>query len=419
MAYEKVVITGMGTCNSIGSNSLEFADSLKAGKSNFRTDGTDIHMIGGYIDNFVLNEQLNQYQENDSDLISRMKKILRRESKELQVTCCTVLEAYRMAQIAKDDVDKERISVVVAGSNLNSCLELDYIKQFGTDYEYTSASYAIQFMDTNYVGVISEIFQAHGEGFSVGGASASGNMALIQGMRLIQSGVSDIVIVAAPVTALTPFMKQAFINAGAMGGKVYKNQPEEASRPFDQKHEGFIYGEGAGCIILESFNSAKKRNTTILSELAGAAVVMDGNHLSNPSVEGEKRVMRMAMERAGVSASEVDYINAHGSSSKLGDEVECEAIMQVFQDNIHNVMVNSTKCLTGHCLYAAGLIETIASVIQMQSGFVHPSKNIEVPITQEIQFAPTIAVEKQCNITVNNSFGFGGINTSIILKKEV
>lgn len=419
MDWDKVFITGIGTCNSIGKNCAEFADALEKGKNGIRQATISTEVIGGYIDNFSMEELLNRYSNQELSYIKNIKKVLRRSSFEAKVTTSTVLEAWLQAKLDIDKVDAERISVVVAGSNLNGTYEYDFQKEYGDCLEYVSASYALQFMDTNYVGLISDIFHTCGEGFTVGGASASGNMGIIHGMRLIQMKLADVVIVVAPVTILTPIELQAFINIGAMGGKVYKDNPEQASRPFDESHEGFIYGQGAGCIILESSQSVKKRNVNILAEIAGASIVTDGNHLSNPSKDGEVRAMTMAMNQAGIGVEKIDYINAHGSSSKLGDTVESEAINEVLGEYREKTIINSTKSLTGHCLYSAGVIEAIATIIQMKLGFVHPSLNIEKPIDSNLMFAPSKKIDKDIHYALSNSFGFGGINTSIILRREV
>jgi malonyl-ACP decarboxylase len=223
-------------------------------------------------------------------------------------------------------------------------------------------------------------------------------------------------MVVGSLADLSPMEMQGFVNIGGMGGKAFSDEPARACRPFDSAHEGFIYGQGSGCIILESGECARKRKTSILASMPGGAVVLDGNRLSNPNEDGEVRVMEEALRQAGIGYQELDYINAHGTSTPLGDETEIKAIKRVLKERLTQVWVNSTKSMTGHCLYSAGVIEAIASIIQMREGFVHPNLNLEHPIDSECRFSGAVTVPAEIKTAMSNSFGFGGINTSIILK---
>jgi malonyl-ACP decarboxylase len=272
-------------------------------------------------------------------------------------------------------------------------------------------------MDTDHVGTLSEIFQIQGEGFTTGGSSASGNVAIIKACQAIRWGILDSCVVVGALADLSPMELQGFYNLGAMGGKRFHDQPGKACRPFDKDHEGFIYGQAGGCLVLESWESAQKRGIPILAQIAGGALVLDGNRLPNPNTHGEARAMTSALKQAGVQPGDIDYLNAHGSSSPLGDETEIDAVKKVFKENISHLRINSTKSLTGHCLTAAGVIETIATIIQMKEGFIHPNLNLEHPIDDECKFSRQQSIETSISTAMNNSFGFGGINTSVIIKK--
>jgi malonyl-ACP decarboxylase len=272
-------------------------------------------------------------------------------------------------------------------------------------------------MDTDHVGTVSEIFKIQGEGFTVGGSSASGNLAIIKGHQLIQLELVEACLVIGALADLSPLELQGFYNVGAMGGKRYRDQPAQACRPFDRDHEGFIYGQAGGCLVLESFASARKRGIPVLAEIVGASLLLDANRLPNPREEGEVRVMEAALAQAKVKPGQIDYLNAHGTSSPLGDETEVKAIKRVFKENLPGLWINSTKGLTGHCLTAAGVIESIAVIIQMQQGFVHPNLNLENPIDSQCRFSRKESNRVSIDISMSNSFGFGGINTCLIFKK--
>ena len=157
----------------------------------------------------------------------------------------------------------------------------------------------------------------------------------------------------------------------------------------------------------------------MLAQVLGGSLVLDGNRLANPNEEGEVRAMASALKQAGVAPGEVDYLNTHGTSSPLGDETEIRAVRRVFKENLSHLWINATKGLTGHCLCSAGVVEGIASIIQMQEGFVHPNVNLDNPIDRECRWVGSEAVSDGINVSMSNSFGFGGINSSVILKKGV
>ena len=243
------------------------------------------------------------------------------------------------------------------------------------------------------------------------------NVGIIKGYQSVKSGIADICLVSGIVADLSPMDIQGFYNMGAMGGRGFYGQPELACRPFDTQHEGFIYGQAGACIILESLQHARKREQTVLAEIKGTAINLDANSSSNPNCEGEEKAMRKAINQSGLSIFNIDYINTHGTSSPLGDRTEAEAIINFLGSNVNNVYVNATKGLTGHCLYSAGIVEMIATVLQIKEGFFHPNINLLEPIRREIKFCKDRSEDGIINAAISNSFGFGGINTSIVICK--
>ena len=234
--------------------------------------------------------------------------------------------------------------------------------------------------------------------------------------QLLQLGIIDACVIIGAQADLSPLELQGYRNIGAYGGKRFSSEPEKACRPFDKDHEGFIYGQASGCLILETRESAERRGVEALAKIAGGSICLAGNRLSNPSEEAEVRTMREAVARSGIRAEDIEYINTHGTSSPLGDDVEISAITKVFTKHLSEVWINSTKGLTGHCLHSAGIIEAIATIIQMQDGFLHASVNLDNQIDDRCKFCGPKKIDFNVNCALSNSFGFGGINTSIVIR---
>lgn len=424
---ERVFITGLGIVTAIGKTIPEFADALRTGRSGIKNLDKDIFKeleikIGAELTGFRFAEQLNASAgapENAlEECIQRALKSATRSSMGIQAGVACVIEALAQSgiHVSARETLSQRCGLIVAGNNLSSELAFVSQKAFEKNPRYLNPRFVLHALDTDYVGTISEIIGLHGEGFTIGGASASGNVALIKAFHQIRAGLLDACIVVGAPAFLSPLWMQGFGSIGAMGGKRFKDAPEKACRPFDRDHEGFIYGEGGGCLILESGSLARSRKGKALAEVLGGAIRLDGNRLSDPNVQGEIAAMEAALKDAGKTPRDIDYINAHGSSSPLGDETEVMAIKAVFAEPQNRPWINSTKGLTGHCLTSAGVIEAIATVIQMQRGFVHPNLNLDNPIDDRCRFCPSVTTEAVLQVAMSNSFGFGGINTSIVFE---
>ncbi len=418
-----VVVTGTGILSSIGCNTEEFSQSLKLGKCgvDFLQDsyGNDIPVrIGAYIRDFNFVEFLKRCAFVKEELRNRASSCARRSPYPLQASVLAVLEAWGKAGLDVRPVSNEYKGIVISGSNLSQNFSYSMYKKFQSTPEYLLPSYALHFMDTDHVGTLSEIFGIQGEGFNVGGASASGNVAIIKAMQLIRHKMVDVCLVVGTLADLSPVELMSFYSIGALGGKSFAGEPAKACRPFDMKHEGFIYGQASACLVLESRQSAERRGVKPIAELLSGAFVLDGNRTSEPSEDGEVRAMELALAKSGISVGEVDYINAHGTSTPRGDLTEIKAIKRVFNERHRDIWINSTKSLTGHCLYSAGVVEAVAAIMQMKEGFIHPNLNLENPVDEQCKFSRGTAFDADIKISLSNSFGFGGINSSIVLKRE-
>jgi malonyl-ACP decarboxylase len=417
-----VVVTGMGIISSLGQGISSFLNALLEGKSHFqRMEGfqsLSFPVIGAKLVNLNFETALQQYSTLPEGLLSAAAKAGRRAPHTIQASLLAALEAWEQAKLFKRSIEPQRIGLVVAGQNTTTRYQQELYHRFQQETEYLPPSYALHFMDTDQVGTLSEVFGIQGEGFTVGGASASGNVGIIQGTRLIQQDLVDVCLVVGVLADLSPLELQGFHNIGALGGRKYSEQPSKACRPFDQDHEGFVWGQASGCLVLESKKLLKEDKIPYLGEILGSAIVLDGNRSSAPSEASERRAMQQAITNANIAPTEVQYINTHGTSSPLGDEIEIKAILNTFNDHVQKIWLNATKSITGHCLWSAGVVEAIATLLQLQEQFVHPNLNLDKPIDSVCRFAGNQLARANVQIALNNSFGFGGINTSIVLKRK-
>lgn len=248
-------------------------------------------------------------------------------------------------------------------------------------------------------------------------ACATGNHCIGDAFRLIQWGEADAMVAGGTEAALTPLCVAGFAAARALSRR--NDAPERASRPFDKDRDGFVLGEGAGVVVLEELESAKRRGARIYAEMVGYAMTADAYHITAPSEDGEGavRCMELAVKDAGVSKDEVGYINAHGTST-MADAIETKAIKQVFGERAYRIPVSSTKSMTGHLLGAAGGIEAVFSVLALHRGVLPPTINLEQPDPAcDLDYIPNKAREAKVQVALSNSFGFGGVNACVLFKR--
>jgi len=259
-----------------------------------------------------------------------------------------------------------------------------------------------------------------GPNLSVVSACSTGAHAIGDAARLIRANEADVMVAGGSEAAITRLGIGGFAAARALSTS-YNDNPTTASRPWDEGRDGFVMGEGAGCVVLEDYEHAKSRGAKIYAEILGYGLSADAYHITAPSEDGDGgyRAMQAAIINGGVDISEINYINAHGTSTPLGDEIELGAVKKLFQDNISNLSVSSTKSSVGHMLGAAGAVEAIFSILAVSNDIIPPTLNLENPCdsAEGLDLVPLKAKEKKVNIALSNSFGFGGTNASLILGK--
>jgi len=267
-------------------------------------------------------------------------------------------------------------------------------------------------------GMISIIFGVKGPNASIATACAAGTHAVGESFRLIQNGHADAMITGGVESVITMTCVAGF---GAMKAlSTRNNEPQLASRPFDRDRDGFVVGEGSGIVVLESLSSALERGAHIYAEISGFGMTGDGYHMTSPPPDGEGavRCMKAAISDAGITPDKVDYINAHGTSTQLNDVYETRAIKTVFGDHAYKIPVSSTKSMTGHLLGAAGGIETVFSALTIKNSIIPPTINLDNPDEEcDLDYVPNVARKANIDVVMTNSFGFGGTNAVLVLKK--
>jgi malonyl-ACP decarboxylase len=398
-----IFITGLGITSAIGKGKAAFTSALLQGQHAFgvmqrpgRQKGTSF--IGAEIPPFSFPEHFS-------------KRMLRTASLSGQVAMITLQEAWDEANL--DAIDPSRVGLVIGGSNLQQRELVQMYETYQDRARLVRPTYGISFMDSDLCGLCTEQFGIKGFAYTVGGASASGQVAIIQALQAVQTGQVDICIAMGALLDITHWECQALRSLGAMGTDRYAMEPAMACRPFDKNRDGFIYGESCGAVVIERVDSVMRRQAKPYARISGWAIGMDGNRNPNPSYEGEVGVIKGALEYAKISAQEIDYVNPHGTGSIVGDEIEIKAIRDC---KLSHAYINATKSITGHGLSAAGTVEVIATLLQMKESRLHPTRNLEDPIEASFNWVGGKSIEHKIKHALSLSMGFGGINTAICLQ---
>lgn len=413
---KRVVISGIGAVTPLGNNIEEYWEGLVNGKS-----GAD--MITHFdAEHFKTKFACEVKNFNIEDFMHR------KEARKLDRFCHYAIassdEAMADAGLKDNEsVDKNRMGVIWASG-------IGGLETFTTEVRsYATSETGIPKFNPFFIpkmivdiaaGHLSIRYGMKGPNFSVVSACASSTNAMIDALNYIRLGKADVVLTGGSEAAIT---EPGIAGFNAMKALSERNDdPKTASRPFDLDRNGFVMGEGAGALVLEEYEHAKARGAKIYAEVIGDGATGDAHHITAPHPEGEgaMRVMKLAIEDAGISPEEVDYVNVHGTSTPLGDVSEVKAIQQVFGDHAYNLNISSTKSMTGHLLGAAGAIESIASVLAIKNGVVPPTINHftdDPAFDSKLNFTFNKAQKRDVKVAISNTFGFGGHNASVLFKK--
>ena len=409
MPNTRVVVTGIGGVTSVGNDIEQIWSNVVAGRPHVTR-----------ITRFDVSERRTQFAAQIEGLDASAfvdERIQRRLGSYVTYAMVGASQAWKDAGLDANQFDPRRAGVIIGSAigGVNALLDqYDIMRNEGARRVSPFAIPSI-LIDTA-PGQIAIEYGLRGPNLGIVGACASGNYGIGEAYHAILRGDADLVITGGVEDAIHPFTLAGFERARAMSG--HNGDPNGASRPFDAERDGFVMGEGAAMLILERLEHAQARGAHIYGEILGYSATADAHHLTAPHEQGLGAVeaMRNALQRAGLDADDIDYINAHGTSTQLNDAAETRAIKEVFGERAYSLPVSSTKSVTGHLLGAAGAIETIFCFLAMRDGIVPPTINYEHPDPAcDLDFVPNQARSHKVRYAVNNSFGFGGHNSSLVL----
>ena len=411
MSMKKVVVTGLGALAPNGNSVDQFWSAIKSGTSGiapityFDTSGHRVS-IAGELKDFNPEQQLDPKEVRKLDPFSIYALV-------------SSIEAVKSAKLDLQNTNLDRMGVII-GCGIGGIKTLenehDIINKKGA--RRVSPQFVAKMIPNIAGGHLSMRFGFRGPSQTVISACASSNDAIGIALRLIRYGDADVILTGGTEASITPLTIAGFGNMRALSQNC--ENPTKASRPFDANRDGFVLSEGAGMIVLESEKHALERGAPILAELAGYGSTDDAFHITQPAPEGEGayRAMQRALADSGLNPKDIDYINAHGTSTPFNDRNESKAISNLFKENLNELNVSSTKSMTGHLLGAAGGIEAIATVKTIMNGIVPPTINYETPDPEcTLNYTPNIAFETQINSALSNTFGFGGHNAVLCFRK--
>lgn len=398
----------MGIYSCIGKNLDEVKESLYTGRSGIVYDA--IRKDFGYRSGLTGAIE----KPNLKGTLDRRARIMLPEQGEYAYIA--TVEALQQAGIDADYIAQTDVGILYGNdSTAKAVIETTDIIREKKDTMLIGSGAVFQTMNSTVTMNLATIFKLRGVNFTISAACASGSHSIGMGYHLIKSGMQDCIICGG-AQELSHYSMGSFDALSAFS--VHEADPAKASRPFDRDRDGLVPSGGAATVILESLDSALKRGATILGEVVGYGFSSNGGHISNPTVEGPVRSLNMALKDAGIQASEIDYINAHATSTPAGDASEAKAIDEVFGN--YKPLVSSTKSMTGHECWMAGASEIVYSMLMMQNSFVAPNINFENPDEDSAKLnIATETVEKNIDTFLSNSFGFGGTNSSLIIKKYI
>ncbi|WP_299219054.1 beta-ketoacyl-[acyl-carrier-protein] synthase family protein [uncultured Aquimarina sp.] len=402
----RVVITGMGIYSCIGTNVDEVKESLYQGKSGIvfepsRKEFGYRSALTGTVPKPNLKKQLSRRQRVSF-------------GSESEYAYIATKQAFDQAGIDEEFLEKEEIGILFGNdSTAESVMEaIDKIR-VKKDTTLVGSGGVFKSMNSTVTMNLSTVFKLKGVNFTISAACASGSHSIGMGYLLIKQGLQDYVLCGG-AQEINDYAFGSFDGLGVFS--INEDNPMEASRPFDSKRDGLVPSGGGAALFLESYESAVKRGATILGEVAGYGFSSNGDHISTPNQEGPARAMKRAVDQANIKPEDVDYVNAHATSTPIGDANEAKAIHEVFGES--KPYVSSTKSMTGHECWMAGASEIVYSLIMLNNSFIAPNINLESPDEDSTKLnLVKETVDKKIDVFLSNSFGFGGTNSAIVIKK--
>lgn len=411
----RVVVTGVGLITAVGNDVSSNWEALLSGVSGAATiasfDPSELHVrFACEVKDF----DPSQYMD---------RKEVKRTDRFTQFALAATSQAMKMAGYGNErpDVEPDRFGVIT-GSGIGGIgtLEEQHRVMLEKGPSRVSPFFVPMFIADIAPGLISMKYGAKGPNYTTVSACASSAHAVGNAFWLIRNGIVDVMITGGAESTVTPLTMAGFASMKALSSR--NDSPETASRPFDAGRDGFVLGEGCGMLVLEEAEAAKARGARILAEIVGFGQTADAHHITAPAPEGDgaRRAMRLALQDAGVEATEVDYINAHGTSTPLNDRAETQAIKDLLGEHAYEIVVSSTKSMTGHTLGAAGGVESVICTLVVSEGKIPPTINFsERDPTCDLNYAHNKSIERPVGLALTNSFGFGGHNVCLAIKRAM
>ncbi len=421
---QRIVITGMAINTALGDTLDGFYENLMAGKSgltNWTCIDTDniYSKVGGDLSHYDIKAKAAELSAKlPKDAAKRMRKMIRKAPFATALSILCSVDAYIDAGLVHEDFDHTRFSVIVSGHNLNKLYQHNNYQQFQEEPDYVDSMAAFLSLDTDHAGSVAEVLEAYGPIYTMGGACASANIAMRNAIDELRYHDNEVAMVVGAPLEFAPMDLHAMALMGAISFQKYNDQPHLASRPYDLDREGFVPSHGAGVLVFETLEHAQARGAKIYAEILGVQAMSDGCHLPSPSSEGQARTMTRLLQRTGITPDQIDFISAHATSTPLGDMTELKSIKSVFGEHAYNLKINAPKSMLGHTCWSAPAVESIAAIMQMRNGWLHPSINIEnIDPDVDVDVCANEPVQHDVKLILKNSFGFGGINCCSILRR--
>lgn len=406
----RVVITGTGVVSPLGNDVETLWTNVKNGKSGIkRLDSEEFRdintKIAGFIDDFEESKYLDAKEIKRYDLFT-------------QYGYAAAMQALEQAKVDFDSIDKDRVGIYIgSGAGGLETVLANHKILLEKGAKRVSPFFIPMSINNMVSGLISIKTDFRGPSFATVSACATSNHAIGEAYLNIKHGYTDAILAGGAEATINPLYFAGFSKMRAMS--MQNDTPEEASRPFDLNRDGFVMSEGSGVLFLEEYEHAKSRGATILGEIIGYASTTDAHHITDPDYRGAAKAMQLAIERADIQPENVDYINAHGTSTPAGDVSETMAIKEVFKEHAHHLKVSSTKSMTGHLFGAAGAIEAIITLKSMADQIFPPTINLENPDPEcDLDYVANEAKEGNISVALSNGFGFGGHNAVIAFKRS-
>ncbi|HEY9054006.1 MAG TPA: beta-ketoacyl-ACP synthase II [Rectinemataceae bacterium] len=411
MSKRRVVVTGLGVVSPLGNDVGSFWSAVKAGASGIAPitliDASDLAVkIAGEVKNFDPSLRLDAKEAKKMDRYT-------------QFAVYAAMEALQDSGLSKEALDPERTGVCVGtGQGGSQSIEEAVIRLTERGPRRVPPLTVAKALANFGPAQIAMTLGINGPCQCVVTACAAATDAIGQAMRLIREGYADTMFAGGSEASIVRMCMASFINIQALSTR--NDQPEKASRPFDKDRDGFVMAEGAGILLLEEYERAKARGARIYAEVAGSAQTCDAHHVTAPDPEGlgVARAIRLALEDAGLGPEDIDWVSAHGTSTPLNDPIETKAIKAAFGERAKSLKVSSLKSMTGHCIGAAGAIESIAGILGIAEGYVHATINLDTPDPEcDLDYVPNHGIDMDVRAFVKNSMGFGGQNAVVVYKK--